>query len=101
MRPQGGSYETFKEALMRPLLFALVIFVGVPVIGTPAKAHNYPWCARYSGGGSGGGENCGFSTYQQCMADVSGIGGFCQLNNTYVPPAGSRPFAQRKSHKQS
>jgi len=86
---------------MRPLLFTLIILVGIAVIGTAAKAQNYPWCAIYGGGGSGGGENCGFSTYQQCAADVSGIGGFCQQNNTYVPPAGSRSQAQRKSHKQS
>ena len=33
--------------------------------------------------------NCGFSTYQQCMEDVSGIGGFCIQNNTYRPPAGA------------
>lgn len=86
---------------MRPLLSALVILTGMGAFASYAAAQNYPWCAQYSGGGSGGGENCGFSTYQQCMADVSGIGGFCQLNNTYVSPAASRPQAQRKSYKQS
>jgi len=83
---------------MRPLLFALAIFIGMAAFASCAKAQNYPWCALYSS--SAGGSNCGFSTYQQCMDDVSGIGGFCQQNNTYVPPAGSRPQAQRKPQKQ-
>lgn len=49
---------------------------------TPAAAIEYPWCAQYSGRG-GGGRNCGFSTYSQCMATVSGIGGFCERNSFY------------------
>ena len=48
---------------------------------TPAAAAiEYPWCAQY---GWKGGRNCGFSTYQQCMATVSGIGGFCERNQFY------------------
>src|SRR6516225_12022263 len=35
----------------------------------PAKAN---WCANYS---YDGGTNCGFETYQQCMATVSGGSG--------------------------
>jgi hypothetical protein len=31
--------------------------------------------------------NCGFDTREQCMASVSGIGGFCQPNNTYQAPS--------------
>jgi len=69
----------------------LLVFniLAMAVFGTPAEAQNYPWCAQY-GGAMGGGMNCGFSTYQQCMADVSGIGGFCIQNNTYQPQAGLR-----------
>ena len=44
--------------------------------------------------------NCGFSTYAQCMEDVSGVGGFCMLNNRYVPPVSAAPSRQqaRKPH---
>jgi hypothetical protein len=42
--------------------------------------------------------NCGFSTFQQCMADVSGIGGFCIQNNTYHPPAGPHPPTRAQRH---
>jgi hypothetical protein len=73
---------------MKNLLFLLGLLCGVAGLGSPAAAQNYPWCALYSAGG-GGGENCGFSTREQCDAAVSGIGGFCQLNNLYVPSGGA------------
>ena len=44
-----------------------------------------------------GSMNCGFSIYQQCMTDVSGIGGFCIQNNTYQLPAGSRQRTKTQS----
>ena len=56
---------------MRLLLFILGISVGVVITGKRVEAQNYPWCAQYSGDG---GTNCGFTTFQQCLADVSGIG---------------------------
>jgi hypothetical protein len=79
---------------MNPILLFLAAILSALVIGTPARAQNYPWCALYSS--SLGGENCGFSTYEQCMATVSGIGGFCQTNTLYAPPATPRP--RRNAH---
>lgn len=49
----------------------------------PAAAAEYPWCAQY--GGRDGGRNCGFVSYQQCMATISGTGGFCERNQFYTP----------------
>ena len=71
---------------MRPSFILLTILTGSAALGTPAAAQNYPWCAQYSGDMAGA-MNCGFSTYAQCMADVSGVGGFCIVNNRYEPPA--------------
>jgi peptidoglycan hydrolase-like protein with peptidoglycan-binding domain len=34
------------------------------------------WCANYNNGSS----NCGFYTFQQCLAAVSGVGGSCQAD---------------------
>ena len=65
-------------------------------MATPAAAQNYPWCAHYD---KGDGEmNCGFVSFAQCLADVSGLGGFCQENNTYTPPTAARP-AHRAAHR--
>ena len=36
------------------------------------------WCSYYSM--PGGGSNCGFYSFEQCQANVRGIGGFCQQN---------------------
>ena len=75
---------------MKFLLVLSLIIIGT-LLNTPIKAQNYPWCAQYSDGM--GGMNCGFTSFQQCLADVSGIGGFCSQNSTYQPFAG--PGASR------
>jgi Protein of unknown function (DUF3551) len=77
---------------MRLLLFLLAICVGIIDFGNRAVAQNYPWCAQYSGNGV---MNCGFTTFQQCLAEVSGVGGFCTQNSTYQPPPVLRPRARR------
>jgi Protein of unknown function (DUF3551) len=78
---------------MRIMLFVLGIVFGIAALATNAEAQNYPWCAVYGGGRGGGGENCGFTTFEQCLETVRGIGGYCERNNTYVPPPG--PHARR------
>lgn len=69
---------------MKPFVFVFVIFVvGAAATGDGALAQNYPWCGYYSSGGT----NCGFVTFEQCLATVNGIGGFCDQNTQYVPGA--------------
>ena len=53
---------------------------------SPAEI-TYPWCAQYGGGGRGGGRNCGFWTYEQCMAALWGNGGYCEVNAMYRGPS--------------
>jgi uncharacterized protein DUF3551 len=78
------------------LLFAiLAICVGVAAT-TRAEAQNYPWCSYYSASG-GGGTNCGFTTFQQCLDNVPGIGGFCDRNTQYRPPPGPHPLPKQQS----
>jgi hypothetical protein len=76
---------------MRLLLFVLGICVAVIGVATRAEAQNYPWCAYYSGAAGGGGTNCGFTTFQQCMETARGLGSNWQPNTQYVPPPGPRP----------
>jgi len=57
----------------------------------------YPWCANY-GGRFGGASNCGFSTWNQCMATVSGIGGFCARNQFYNPRPSSNRSRKRPTY---
>ncbi len=52
-------------------------------LGTDA-ALAAPWCTQY-GGALSGGTNCGFYSYQQCMANAWGNGGFCRRNSFEDP----------------
>lgn len=42
----------------------------------------YPWCFQ-AAGRDGGYTNCGFTSYGQCRATASGIGGYCYRNPRY------------------
>jgi hypothetical protein len=68
-------------------LSGLVLVAAAAVLAAPpgASAQEYPWCANYNGEG-GGGRNCGFVSYEQCMATVWGIGGGCERNSFYRGP---------------
>jgi hypothetical protein len=80
---------------MRCWLILVTSIIGLAGTATAAQAQNYPWCAVYGGGMGGGGQNCGFSTFEQCMATLSGMGGFCNRNTQYVPPPGPHPRLRR------
>ena len=77
---------------MRMILLLLAFaMVALAADVRPATAQNYPWCAYYGGGGAGGGgTNCGFSTWNQCMAAISGNGGYCGENPMYRTQAPGR-----------
>ena len=85
---------------MRPPLLSLG-FAGVTLLvltgGTPATAQNYPWCVVSSA--YEGGQNCGFSTFDQCMATRLGIGGFC-VQNTQYRPAVNPTLASKKARRE-
>lgn len=72
-------------------LSRLLLGVVVAVIGAAgsAKAQDYPWCAYYNSF-HGGATNCGFVTYQQCVATIRGVGGSCGPNPRYQGPPGPR-----------
>ena len=81
---------------------ALLLVLGISIISAgivvPAQAQNYPWCADYSGGGT----NCGFVTFEQCLLTVSGIGGFCDPNTQYIPgaPGDFNPWSGKVKRQQ-
>jgi len=81
---------------MRIALVVLGILLATAAFASKAEAQNYPWCAYYGGGAQGGGENCGFSSYDQCMADVSGVGGYCARNTQYVAPSAGAPHPRHR-----
>ncbi len=81
---------------MRTLAMASVMLAAF-VLGS-GTASAAPWCTEY-GGGKGGGTNCGFYSYQQCMANAWGNGGFCRRNAFEDPYWGGRTTYRR--HRRS
>lgn len=75
---------------MKAVFLMLGLVAVISLAGSRAEAQNYPWCAYY-GGHMGGSSNCGFTSFEQCMATLSGMGGFCDRNTQYVPPPGPHP----------
>jgi hypothetical protein len=70
---------------MRIILAALVALI-VAGGAERASAAEYPWCAELKDR-DGSSTNCGFTSFGQCMATVSGVGGFCRENPLYYAGA--------------
>ena len=72
-------------------IFHVAGLVAVTVVTLAASARPsaaviiYPWCANFGGGRSGGAQNCGFVSRQQCELTRAGNGGFCVQNPFYEP----------------
>lgn len=81
---------------MTKFLVIAVATLGFLTAAAPSQAqtyYDYPWCAAYSFWT----KNCGFMTFQQCLATISGVGGSCEPNPFYRPrPAKSK---RRKANR--
>ncbi len=80
---------------MRTLAVLAVIVAALSLDAKDANAQGkyWPWCARYDGWTI----VCGFATFQQCLATVSGVGGICQPN-VEGPPVAERRHTKRARH---
>jgi hypothetical protein len=78
-------------------VLATVAIVTMASFPSPNFANEYPWCAQYAGGPAGGGRNCGFVSYVQCMETSRGMGGFCERNLFYTTP-NERPAERLRRH---
>jgi hypothetical protein len=78
----GGLLFRAEEEFMRTIAVVPILFAALSLTADGAQAA--PWCAQY-GGGRGGGTNCGFYSFQQCMATIWGNGGFCTQNQFENP----------------
>jgi hypothetical protein len=72
--------------MTRPLLAVLALAALAPIDASPAvaEANCRPWCVHYGGGGRGGGTNCGFTSFQQCMWTAQG-NDICLVNPICLP----------------
>jgi hypothetical protein len=84
---------------MRKMQLALLTLGATVLAGfvhvTPAAARDYPWCAQ-------GGEldypgECAYSTYQQCLASVSGRLLYCGPNPLVAYGQAPQPQPRRRT----
>jgi hypothetical protein len=79
--------------MMRMTMLALATLVAA-LMGDvrPSAARDwYPWCARYADQSNI--TQCLFSTFEQCLATISGVGGACVQN---WHPAPAEPRSERR-----
>ena len=80
---RGGS-------TMRSLLVLAVVAAALSNAGSAqAQGKYWPWCVYYDAWSY----NCGFASFEQCLATARPEGGFCK-QNPYGPPV-SEPRGRR------
>jgi hypothetical protein len=69
---------------MRLRIMSVVLGCVAALAGTPhavaQSAYDYPWCALYTK--TSGATSCYYTSFQQCIATMRGIGGTC-IRNPY------------------
>jgi len=85
--------------LLPALMGCCALTTVLAALAAPAAAqNNYPWCANFA---DGAGINCGFSSYEQCMATARGSGGSCSENDMYTGPKAARSNAAVPAQRQA
>jgi Protein of unknown function (DUF3551) len=88
---------------MRSPMFWLIVsaaLIGMTWLASAQSPYSYPWCSRQVTGREGSATSCYFTSYQQCMTTILGIGGWCYQNPGYrasaaVPAVRSRRLRHR------
>jgi hypothetical protein len=71
---------------------SLLALIAPATVVEAAQTRSYPWCVFYDSSTY----NCGFTSYQQCMATAQGGQGFCRPN-PFVAQSGQQ---QRRTRRQ-
>jgi hypothetical protein len=74
---------------MRTIGVVVAALAALSLTSVHARADG-AWCSYYVQGGT----NCGFHSYEQSMANISGIGESCQRNPVY--PASTDPGRKQR-----
>jgi hypothetical protein len=88
-------FADYGATRMKHLILAMAM-IGLGLTSAQAGV-DPPWCAR--GDGHDYYENCGYYTWQQCMASVSGVGGGCFPNPRAHSYFEERAYPRRKGKR--
>jgi len=76
-------------------LLAAAALIGAAASSRAQSAYSYPWCAQYPR--NIGGYACYYTSFDQCMRTMRGIGGYCIQSPFYRgPDPGAGQATQRK-----
>lgn len=78
---------------------AIAALVTVTTAGHAQSAYDYPWCALYSGRDGPGATSCYYTSREQCMQTLSGIGGTCIRSPYYGHGPGSDTRQPRRGSR--
>jgi uncharacterized protein DUF3551 len=77
------------RSLRQPFALAFVLAGAAVLAGLASaraqSAYDYPWCAMYTN--KSGAQACYYTSREQCMATMRGIGGTCIESPYYRGPA--------------
>jgi len=75
---------SIRNAAKAAIVLGALLAAGTFDAATTAHADGAgAWCA--AAGGRNDYRNCGYFTFGQCLAAISGVGTFCQPNPYFVP----------------
>jgi hypothetical protein len=93
---------TYTTTLMRSIVFFLI---AAGLLGERAASAqsptSYPWCARIvTSGADGGGDatSCYFTSREQCMTTISGVGVYC-FRSPYYHATAAKATAGVRRHR--
>jgi hypothetical protein len=96
--PPPAHVTTSKKLTMKPILAALAFaaaLIGAAQTASAQAPYSYPYCAKYYTRGTP--TSCYYASREQCMATVSGIGGYCYQNPGYRGgPVSPRHYRYRR-----
>lgn len=78
-------------------ILAMLTLAGVTLVkpDSASAAPYWPWCLQSFNQDAT--HSCAFSSWEQCMATLSGIGGYCHVN-PYGPPPQPAGAAKSSRH---
>ena len=89
------------EVHMKIYAAALLALVATPTLLTTEASAQARYCA-VSRGASQEYVNCSFTTFEQCLEERKGMGGFCRPNPAYRPvEEPGTPVRERRSRRSS
>ena len=84
------------------LFLVTAALLGETQVSKAQSPYSYPWCAIYLGGsGSPGAMSCYYTSWEQCLTTMRGIGGNCVESPYYhgqVAPLPRRASAKPRHH---